>query len=106
MQTLTINKFHKEYFERLRKEVQAAKTKQQMNDVLGEVYVMLNTFLIEGREVKKQLYKHHKGNIYEYKCAAMLETDCEVHAVYESVKDGKIWVRPMDEFDEKFKLIK
>lgn len=45
MTIVTINRFHKEYYERLRNEVQKAKTKAQMNDVLGEVYVMLNTFL-------------------------------------------------------------
>lgn len=42
---LTINRFHKEFYERLRVQVQKANTVEEMNDVLGEVYVMLNTFL-------------------------------------------------------------
>lgn len=54
-------------------------------------------------EMKPMLYEHYKGGLYEYICPAMLESDCEVHAVYKNVKDGKIWVSPMDEFSEKFK---
>lgn len=64
MQTLTINKFYKEYFERLRKEVQEAKTKQQMNDVMGEVYVMINNETNPFISKKWPGTLHRKINVY------------------------------------------
>lgn len=47
-------------------------------------------------------YRHYKGGVYKYICDATLEwcpDDPNSHVIiYESVTDGKRWVRPRNEF--------
>lgn len=47
-------------------------------------------------------YKHYKGGLYELITVGKLENSSEEHAVYKSVTDGQIWIRPISEFKEKF----
>nr|DAO72979.1 MAG TPA: Protein of unknown function (DUF1653) [Caudoviricetes sp.] len=50
-------------------------------------------------------YRHHKGGIYTLLHIAQSENDYSDQAVYRGA-DGKIWVRPMREFLEKFSEVK
>lgn len=43
-------------------------------------------------------YEHFKGNRYELLCVAQLESDLTPMAVYQSLKDGEIYTRPLQEF--------
>ena len=49
-------------------------------------------------------YKHYKGNIYKIIAIAKHSENLEDMVVYQSVKDGKTWVRPAtmwnDEIDK------
>jgi len=49
-------------------------------------------------------YQHHKGNLYTLLHIGLLEKDLSAVAIYRGV-DGRIWVRPLAEFKEKFKLV-
>ena len=51
------------------------------------------------------LYRHYKGGIYTLLHIAQSESDGSQQAVYRGA-DGKIWVRPMREFLEKFSEVK
>lgn len=46
------------------------------------------------------LYKHYKGNIYKIIAIAKHSETLEDMIVYESIKDGKIWVRPYGMWNE------
>ena len=52
-----------------------------------------------------QTFRHHKGGIYTLLHIAQSERDGSEQAVYRG-EDGKIWVRPMSEFLEKFSEVK
>lgn len=52
-----------------------------------------------------KIYRHHKGGIYTLLHIAQSESDGSEQAVYRGT-DGKIWVRPMREFLEKFSEVK
>jgi len=39
-------------------------------------------------------YKHYKGNLYKIVALAKHSETLEDMIIYESVKDGKTWVRP------------
>lgn len=49
-------------------------------------------------------YRHRKGAIYRLLKVAMLESDKSLMAVYEG-PPLTVWVRPLDEFVEKFDLL-
>jgi hypothetical protein len=51
------------------------------------------------------LYRHYKGGIYTLLHIAQSESDGSEQAIYRGA-DGKIWVRPMCEFLEKFSEVK
>lgn len=46
----------------------------------------------------KGLYRHFKGGLYWMEDIALSSWDEEFMVVYRSVDDGKVWVRPLDEF--------
>lgn len=47
-----------------------------------------------------KLYKHFKGGIYKYLCTATNSETLEEMIIYQSLKDGKLWVRPSKMFSE------
>lgn len=114
MTILTINKFHKEYFERLRKEVQAAETPEDMQNVLGEVYCMLNSFLefsISGYILKSE--KLSLQNDKHRYCVFDQEYN-HVHNLYLTPKQAKSkamkmnlqWISPMELYKAEMRKIK
>jgi hypothetical protein len=52
--------------------------------------------------VAADLWRHHKGDLYQVLCRALLEHDQTEVVVYANVKSGPFWVRPLSEFLEKF----
>lgn len=52
------------------------------------------------------IWKHYKGELYRFVTACDCESTGKRMAVYESLKTGARYVRPMDEFIEKFTLTK
>jgi len=53
----------------------------------------------------EKYYQHYKGDIYKFHFQAEDEHTGAPLAVYESGETGTIFVRPMEEFEEKFKAI-
>ena len=51
------------------------------------------------------IYKHYKGGLYELITTANMENDNSVVVVYRCQKTNKTWVRPIQEFDDKFKRV-
>ncbi|WP_454735457.1 DUF1653 domain-containing protein [Cupriavidus necator] len=51
-----------------------------------------------------QAYRHYKGELYELLAVAKGEGTGQPMAVYRPAGGGQIWVRPLAEFNEKFKL--
>ena len=57
------------------------------------------------------LYRHYKGGEYEVIAVALDEATHEPMVVYKSLQEsgefpvGTVWVRPQDEFEEKFKQV-
>lgn len=45
-------------------------------------------------------YKHYKGNLYKIIAQAKHSETCEDMIVYQSVTDGKTWVRPAGMWNE------
>jgi len=45
-------------------------------------------------------YKHYKGNIYKIIAIAKHSETCEDMIVYQSIKNGDIWVRPYHMWNE------
>ena len=41
-----------------------------------------------------RIYKHYKGNIYKIIAQGKNSENLEEMVVYQSVKDGQIWIRP------------
>ena len=50
-------------------------------------------------------YRHHKGDVYTMLHIAQSKNDHSDQAVYRGA-DGKIWVRQMREYLEKFREVK
>lgn len=49
---------------------------------------------------KPEIYRHFKGNEYLLIAIATNESDGEQVVVYQSLHDGKVWVRPLKSFCE------
>ena len=56
--------------------------------------------LIRGNVMKNKIYQHYKGNFYEVLEFGLHSETLEVMVIYRSLKDGKIWVRPISMWDE------
>lgn len=51
--------------------------------------------------IKKGIYKHYKGNMYEVLCIANHSETLEKMVVYKALYgDGEVWVRPIGMWDE------
>ncbi|MCM1338469.1 MAG: DUF1653 domain-containing protein [Muribaculaceae bacterium] len=46
-------------------------------------------------------YKHYKGNIYKIIALGKNSENLEDMIVYQSVKDGQVWIRPAKMWNEK-----
>lgn len=46
------------------------------------------------------IYKHYKGNIYKVLGIGKHSETCEDMVVYQSQKDGRIWIRPIGMWNE------
>jgi hypothetical protein len=44
------------------------------------------------------VYEHFKGGLYSVVCTALNSEDLRKTVVYQSLEDGKIWVRDFEEF--------
>lgn len=51
---------------------------------------------------KGNYYRHCKGGNYELLLTGKMESDEKEVAIYKSLKNGMVWVRPMDEFNVRF----
>ena len=51
------------------------------------------------------IYQHYKGGLYELITTANMESDNSVVAVYRCVESNKTWIKPIAEWDEKFKSV-
>lgn len=45
-----------------------------------------------------QLFRHYKGGEYKLICEAALESDRQSTMIVYSSSDGKIWIRPKEDF--------
>jgi hypothetical protein len=45
-------------------------------------------------------YRHYKGGIYEFVCAAKLESDPDTVMIVYTAADGSFWTRPESVFFE------
>jgi hypothetical protein len=45
-------------------------------------------------------YRHYKGGIYEFVCAARLESDPNIVMIVYTAADGSFWTRPESVFFE------
>lgn len=52
-------------------------------------------------EIKKGIYRHFKGGIYEVVAIAFHSETLEEMVVYKNIENGKVWVRPASMWDEK-----
>jgi hypothetical protein len=51
------------------------------------------------------MYTHFKGGQYEVVDRALMEATLEPYIVYRGV-DGRVWIRPLDEFRTRFSVHK
>ena len=51
-------------------------------------------------EIKKGIYRHFKGGVYELVAVALHSETLEETVVYRSVEDGRYWVRPASMWNE------
>ena len=52
------------------------------------------------------LYRHKKsGGLYRLLLTATRESDLRQLAIYVALKDGSLWARTLDEFDERFSIV-
>lgn len=54
---------------------------------------------------ENRIYRHYKGGEYELMIIGELEHDLTQVAVYKSLLDGSVYVRPVQEFQDKFDLV-
>lgn len=47
-----------------------------------------------------KIYKHYKGNLYKIIALAKHSETLEEMIIYQSIKDDKIWVRPLSMWNE------
>jgi len=45
-------------------------------------------------------YRHYKGNLYKIIAFAKHSETCEDMIVYQSIKDGQVWVRPLSMWND------
>lgn len=50
--------------------------------------------------MKNKIYQHYKGNFYEVLEIGLHSETLEEMVIYRSLKDEKIWVRPISMWDE------
>ena len=50
----------------------------------------------------KQVYRHYKGGLYEFIAFGKSEATGTDMAVYKSLQDGEVYMRPVEEWNEKF----
>ena len=50
--------------------------------------------------IVSKIYKHYKGNIYKIIAIGKNSENLEEMIVYESTKDGQIWIRPKSMWNE------
>ena len=50
--------------------------------------------------MKNKIYQHYKGNFYEVLEIGLHSETLEEIVIYRSLKDGKIWIRPISMWDE------
>lgn len=51
--------------------------------------------------MKKGIYRHYKGNLYELLCIANHSETLEKMVVYKALYgEGEVWVRPLSMWDE------
>jgi hypothetical protein len=48
--------------------------------------------------MRMKIYRHYKGGLYRLLYEALREDDETLMAVYQSLEDGCVWVRPWTEF--------
>ncbi len=48
-----------------------------------------------------KIYKHYKGNIYKIIALGKHSETCEDMVVYQSTKDGAVWIRPKSMWNDK-----
>ena len=53
----------------------------------------------------KQVYRHYKGGLYQFIAFGKSEATGADMAVYKSLQDGEIYMRPVGEWDRKFALV-
>lgn len=59
------------------------------------------------RPTPHSIWKHHSGDLYRVVTVANEDadpgaTDWPILVVYQSIKDGKIWARPLTKWSEEF----
>ena len=54
---------------------------------------------------ENRIYRHYKGGEYELMTIGELEHDLTQVVVYKSLLDGAVYVRPVQEFYDKFDLV-
>ena len=54
---------------------------------------------------ENRIYRHYKGGEYELMTIGELEHDLTQVVVYKSLLDGSVYVRPVQEFQDKFDLV-
>lgn len=54
---------------------------------------------------ENRIYRHYQGGEYELIAIGGLEHDLTQVVVYKSLFDGSVYVRPVQEFQDKFDLV-
>ena len=54
---------------------------------------------------ENRIYRHYQGGEYELMTIGKLEHDLTQVVVYKSLLDGAVYVRPVQEFQDKFDLV-
>lgn len=71
------------------------KTSQELHDLLREAKEKVQI---------GQVYEHIKGSLYKVKQVALLEDVVQPAVVYASIETGVMWIRPVHEFLQRFKI--
>lgn len=54
---------------------------------------------------EKGIYRHYKGGEYQLIIIGELEHDLTQVVVYKSITNGRVFVRPVEEFEDKFEFL-